>query len=77
MRQDQVLRHTQCHLVPSQPNLTCSLQEDGCVDVSLVKQVQMLRSARLLRLALIAQDLADSLLALSDITGREGVFVEL
>ena len=32
----------------------------------------MLRSARLLRLALIAQDLADSLLALHDITGRNG-----
>jgi hypothetical protein len=40
-----------------------------CIDGSLLRQLQLLRSARLLRLALICQDLADSMTAINDITG--------
>jgi hypothetical protein len=47
------------------------LQDEGgqCIDGSLLRQLQLLRSARLLRLALICQDLADSMTAINDITG--------
>jgi len=62
------LRQLQVQELALRLKLRHDYKEDGCVDVSLLKQVQMLRSARLLRLALIAQDLADSLLALHDIT---------
>eukprot|EP00882_Tetradesmus_deserticola_P016822 GHRQ01017987.1.p1 GENE.GHRQ01017987.1~~GHRQ01017987.1.p1 ORF type:complete len:219 (+),score=79.11 GHRQ01017987.1:208-864(+) len=46
-------------------------EQDGqCIDGSLLRQLQLLRSARLLRLALICQDLADSMTAVNDITGE-------
>jgi hypothetical protein len=44
-------------------------QGGQCIDSSLLRQLQLLRSARLLRLALICQDLADSMTAINDITG--------
>jgi hypothetical protein len=44
-------------------------QDRQCIDSSLLRQLHLLRSARLLRLALICQDLADSMTALNDITG--------
>jgi hypothetical protein len=46
-------------------------EQDGqYIDSSLLRQLQLLRSARLLRLALICQDLADSMTAINDITGE-------
>ncbi|WIA29960.1 hypothetical protein OEZ86_000058 [Tetradesmus obliquus] len=43
-------------------------QDKQCIDGGLLRQLQLLRSARLLRLALICQDLADSMTAINDIT---------
>ncbi|KAF6260492.1 peroxisomal biogenesis factor 11 [Scenedesmus sp. NREL 46B-D3] len=43
-------------------------QDRQCIDGGLLRQLQVLRSARLLRLALICQDLADSMSAINDIT---------
>eukprot|EP00878_Enallax_costatus_P026434 GHUV01028367.1.p1 GENE.GHUV01028367.1~~GHUV01028367.1.p1 ORF type:complete len:229 (+),score=55.22 GHUV01028367.1:247-933(+) len=43
--------------------------DGSTVDPSLTAQLSLLRSARLLRLALIVQDLADSMTAINDITG--------
>jgi hypothetical protein len=39
------------------------------VDGSLLRQLQLLHSARALRVGLICQDLADSMMAINDITG--------
>eukprot|EP00775_Hariotina_reticulata_P012699 gene12699-12830_t len=52
------------------------LESSGqCVDSSLLRQLQLLRSARALRVALICQDLADSMMAINDITdGRYAGF---
>lgn len=47
-------------------------QDKQCIDGGLLRQLQLLRSARLLRLALICQDLADSMTAINDITGGGG-----
>jgi len=47
------------------------LQEDGsCQDPGLLRQLELMRSAKLLRLALICQDMADGLMAVNDITGE-------
>lgn len=40
-----------------------------CFEPGLLKQLDLLRSAKLLRLALICQDMADGLMAVNDITG--------
>lgn len=48
-------------------------QDSRCIDGSLLRQLELVRSARLLRLALICQDLADSMTAINDITGRHTV----
>ena len=49
----------------------CNLaQEDGvCEEPGLLRQLDLLRSARLMRLAFICQDMADGLMAVNDITG--------
>lgn len=47
------------------------MQEDGsCQDPGLLRQLELMRSAKLLRLALICQDMADGLMAVNDITGE-------
>lgn len=48
-------------------------QEDGvCEEPGLLRQLELLRTAKLMRLAFICQDLADGLMAVNDITGRCG-----
>eukprot|EP00878_Enallax_costatus_P010388 GHUV01010841.1.p1 GENE.GHUV01010841.1~~GHUV01010841.1.p1 ORF type:complete len:217 (+),score=52.11 GHUV01010841.1:287-937(+) len=47
--------------------------DGSTVDPSLTAQLSLLRSARLLRLALIVQDLADSMTAINDITGERWI----
>lgn len=47
-----------------------------CEEPGLLRQLELLRAAKLMRLALICQDMADGLMAVNDITGggcyREG-----
>lgn len=40
-----------------------------CQEPGLLRQLDLLRSAKVLRLALICQDMADGLMAVNDITG--------
>jgi hypothetical protein len=48
-------------------------QEDGvCEDPGLLRQLELLRAAKLMRLALICQDMADGMMAVNDITGGTG-----
>lgn len=41
-----------------------------CEDPGLLRQLDLLRTAKLMRLALICQDMADGLMAVNDITGE-------
>lgn len=41
-----------------------------CEEPGLLRQVDLLRSAKLMRLAFICQDMADGLMAVNDITGE-------
>jgi hypothetical protein len=51
-------------------------QEDGvCEEPGLLRQLELLRTAKLMRLAFICQDLADGLMAVNDITGGARVSV--
>jgi hypothetical protein len=43
-----------------------------CAEPGLLRQLELLRSAKLLRLAFICQDMADGLMAVNDITGGCG-----
>jgi len=47
------------------------VQEDDTMpdDVHLLKEVQALRSRRLLRTLAVVQDLSDALMAINDVTG--------
>ena len=50
---------------------SCAKQEDETMpdDIHLIKEVQALRSRRLLRTLAVVQDFSDALMAVNDITG--------